>query len=817
MLRHYFKTGLRNLLRERSYAAINLTGLSVGAAAVILIFLFVRDEWTHDAFHSEHKRIYRAWVKEHYEGEVFFNTVTPFVLAPTLADNFPEIERVAQYVVTGNLVRRGEFSDQEAVHVATPSFLELFDFPLSEGDAATALSDPNHLLLTPAMAAKYFGGADPFGQAIDLQMGAEWRQFQVAGLIAPAPGNSSIRFDFIIPFETLRQRFSERMFLSWTNVSPETYVLLRDGVDPRALEAKIAPVIDGQVAQIYEPGEYQVGLQPLTDIHLNNAFPAGIAVVSDWRYPYILSATALMILLLAGINYVTLALGRSVARAKEVGVRKVSGATRLQLMRQFWTETLLLTALAAGIGLLLAELVLPLFNDLAGKQLRIGYGLATILLLGGLTLLLGLAAGAYPALILSGFSPLKTMRGALGQPGRDRLPVLRGLVGFQFVLSIGLLTCVLVMLQQLRFLQNHNLGFDRDQMLTLRYSVSPSQSKPLHEIYREGLQKAELLRAELALEPGVKAVTTSSHTFGTPGWMRVGYTDPASNVFKRFFLQAVDYDYIPTMGIELAAGRNFSQESGVDAASALIVNETMARAFGWEDLLDQPLPAPFEQFRLTGIARDFNFSSLHSRVEPLAMAISQFPVREVISDLTFEDSPVPKITVKLAGGDVPAAIGAVGRAWKKVAPEQPFRFAFIDEALERQYQAERRLSAVLTLGAALAIFIAALGLFGIATLAAARRTKEIGVRKVLGAGVWDIVLLLNKSFTALVLAAAAVAALPAWLFMRQWLADFAYRVALSPLIFLAAGMAALFVAWAAVSFQSLKAAAQNPADSLRSE
>jgi putative ABC transport system permease protein len=337
------------------------------------------------------------------------------------------------------------------------------------------------------------------------------------------------------------------------------------------------------------------------------------------------------------------------------------------------------------------------------------------------------------------------------------------------------------------------------------------------DIYQEGLQRAELLRNELADDESVLAVTASSHTLGVPGWARVGYIDPATDKLRWNRLLACDEQFLPLMGIDLVAGRNFSSAVGTDAAAALIVNQTMARDYGWEGFIDQPLPAPFNEFRLIGIVKDFHFTSLHSEVEPLAITMNLRGVLSVMSDMTFGESPNPKMTIKLAGGDIPAAIQAVETAWKNISPEQPFNFAFVDEALDAQYRSEQRLSRGLSVATLLAIFIAALGLFGIATLTTARRTKEIGVRKVMGATVWDIVLLLNRSISGLVLIATLIAAPLAWLLMRQWLSDFAYRVGISPLILIGAGVLALLIAWLAVSYQSLRAARTNPVEALRYE
>lgn len=818
MLRNYLKIAVRNLFKEKLYSSINLVGLSVGMAVAVLIMLYVREEWSFDQFHSKSDRIYRTWVKEHYEGELFFNTSTPFILGRELEANFPEVEAVARYFPINELVKNGEFSDQENIHLVSPDFLHVFDFELLHGgDSKTVIADLNSVVLTPEVARKYFGYDAPIGEALSIQVSGAWQEFQVAGIVEKAPSNSSIQYDMMIAFGHVKNLASERARNSWTNVNPETYVLLQEGAEIEALDAKVKPYIDQQVAKLYEPGEYIVGFQPLADIHLNNDIPLGYAAVSDGRYPYILSAIALLILLLAAINFVTLSVGRSVSRAKEVGVRKVSGATRLQLMQQFWSEAIVLSFLAMGLGLLITELLLPIFNELADKQLVFQYSWQNIGFLAGLVLFLGLASGIYPALVISGFSPINALKDMVNRLGTGKHLVLRSLVGAQFVLSIGLIVCTFIMQGQMRFLQQKNLGYDKEQMLVLPYSATPTMEKGFVDIYEEGLQKAELLQQELRDNSNVLGLATSTHTFGTPGWMQLGYTDPASQKFRQFFFNAVDYNYIPTLGVELVDGRNFSEAIGTDATSAVIMNETMAQLYGLENGIGQQLPKPFEQFELIGIAKDFNFASLHTEVEPLIMGIAPTGVMEFCSDLSYNDTPTPKMTIKIAGNDVQRTIKSIQEAWKTVAPDQPFDFTFVDQALDNQYRAEDRLSQILTLATMLAIFIACLGLFGIATLTTARRIKEIGIRKVLGASAFDIVVLLNKNFAWMVLAASLIAAPLSYYFMQEWLTDFAYQISINPLIFVLATVLALVVAWLAVSYHSLRAALSNPVKALKYE
>ncbi|MCO6490828.1 MAG: ABC transporter permease [Phaeodactylibacter sp.] len=817
MLKNYLKIALRNLLREKLYSTINILGLGIGVAVALLLGLYAREEWSFDSFHSKKDRIHRVWVKEHYQGEVFFNTVTPVVLAGVLENNFPEVEATLQYIQVNNLVKKGSDVSQEPMHVVTPSLFEVFDFELLEGKPAEALDGLRKVVLTPAAARKYFGDGPALGQALSIQLNGQWEEFTVSGIIREAPANSSIQYNMLIPYENMKTLFPERALTSWTFVYPETYVLLKEGVGAQALQEKMAPVIDEQVVRIYKAGEYVVGLQPLTDIHLNNDFPQGIAAVSDHRYPMILGGIALLVLLLGVVNFVILAIGRSVSRAKEVGVRRVAGAMRGQLMQQFWSESVVVTLLAVVLGVLLAQLCVPAFNLIAGKALSIPYTLSSLALFISGGLALGLLAGAYPALVVSGFSPLRAIKGMITKIGRGRQMLLRGLVSFQFVLSLCLIICTMVMAFQLRYLQQKNLGFDKEQVVILPYQATPTADYGIGSIFADGREVESRLRQEFNGEQAILGVTASAHAVGAPGWTTLGYTDPSTQQYRDFSFNAVGDNYLEVMGIGLAAGRSFSQDIASDREKAVLINESMADAFGWRGLVGQQLPPPFETLQLIGIAKDFHFHSLHTRIEPLMIGMNLAGVVRAVSDMNYEDLPIPKIAVRLRGDDVPAAMERVREAWSRAAPGQPFDFAFLDDALDAQYRAEQHLSSVLSWATGLAILIACLGLFGIATLTTARRTKEIGVRKVLGASVAQLVLTLNRPVTLMVLLASAIAAPIAYLLMQRWLQGFAFRVTINPAWFLLAAALALVLAWLSVSWQSVKAARGNPVEALRYE
>lgn len=815
MFKNYFKIAFRHLLKERRYTFINLTGLAIGVAVALLMFLFVKEEWTYDHFHTKADQIYRVWVKEHYQGEIFFNTVTPYILGRELADNFPEIEAVPRYIVINYAVREGDLTEQEAIHLANPDFFEAFDFEAIAGDPAQSLTDLRKTVITKPLAKKYFGEEDPMGKTLSIQLNDGWEAFEVGAVLENPPTNSSLQFSLLIPYDNIKSFVSERTRNHWQVVAPETYILLKEGQSLEALSAKVRTHIDGKVEGIYEPGEYEVGFQPLKDIHLNSDIPVGTVPVSDGRYPYIMGGVAVLILLLAGINFVTLAVGRSVTRAKEVGVRKVSGANRQQLMMQFWSEAILISVGAVAVGVVVAKIILPYFNTMAGKSLVIEFSLLTIIGLLTFGVVLGLLAGIYPALVTSGYAPKLAFQDVVSSLGTRKNLVLRGLIGFQFVLSVVLIASTLIMQKQLSFIQNANLGFDKEQVLSFPYNPVRSPDKNFSDMYQEGVQQAEILEQELEKNPNVLEVATSSHAFGVAGWMQLGYTDPGQK-FRWFTKLTVDADFLPMMGVELESGRYFSREVGADSRTAVVINRAMADLYGIQEAEEQ-MPTPFEGFHLIGITEDFNYSSLHNAVEPLMISMDPTAINRVVSDVSYSDSPMTKISIKLKGDHLANTVEGIKTAWEKVAPEQEFNFAFVDENLDRMYRAEMRLGTVMKWATILAIFIASMGLFGMATLILARKTKEIGVRKVLGASPMDILVLLNKPFTWMVLIANLIGAPIAYYFMQNWLADFAYRTNVSVLLFVVVGLIALLIAWFAVSWQAIRATRLNPVEALRYE
>jgi putative ABC transport system permease protein len=811
MIRNYLKITLRNLARTKLYSTINIVGLSIGVTTVILLMLFVKDEWSFDQFHQNHDRIYRAWVKEHFQGEVFFNSISPYVLGDELKDNFPAFENVVRYMTIGSQVKKGEFSEQEEIHIVENGFFEMFNFPVLAGKVDEMLSGVHQVVITEEMGLKYFNDSSPIGQIVKLQLNGDWIDFTVSGIVEKAPSNSSIQYDFILPLENMKTVTSEGGRTSWTIVNVETYVMTKPGVDIEQLSKEVAPFIDDRVAGIYEAGEYIVGFQPITDIHLNKGVPVGLVQVSDARYPKILGWVALLILLLGAINFTTLAVGRSVSRAKEVGVRKVNGATRQQLIGQFFSESIFVSTISVLMGGVLAKILLPFFNQVAEKSLSFHMSFENIIFLAALALVTGTVSGIYPAIVQSGFKPIRSLRGKTSKSGSQKHWVLKGLVVSQFVLSSVLIVCTLIMGQQLGFLQSQNLGFEKKHQLIIPFTQS---GRGLADEIEKGKQIAQRLRNELGGNTDFSGFSMSTHTFGAPGWSEIGYSEEGSEQYSKFKANEVDEEFVALYQLEIKEGRNLSKDM-IGSGKYVVVNEAYQKLFDVQ--VGEPMQPPFKEYTVLGIMADFHFESLHNKISPLVLTNDIVGLIRTGGDYSFEDFPNPKISAKIVGANIPIAISSLKKVWERIAPEQAFEFSFVDDNLNRQYRAEARLSFILRIATGLAILIACMGLFGIASLSISQRTKEIGVRKVLGASAHGIFGMLSKEFIILAAIALVIAAPIAFYLMREWLQDFAYNIGVKWWIFVIAGGLLILITLITVSYQSIRAAMHNPADSLRTE
>lgn len=817
MLQNYLKIAFRSLWRNKIHSLINILGLSLGIACCVLIVLFVKDEWTFDTFHAKADRIYRVYVKENWgENQEFFNTVTPFPMGPTLQENFEEVEAHVRINTIGTEVKVGDTQFSETITVIGKDFFTVFDFESVQGNGHAALQEQTGIVLTESQAKKYFGEATALNKIIGIQLGETFEEFEVKAVVKDVPTNSSIQFTLLISDLNYTKLYSQQTLTSgWFNVTPETYVLLREGTTSSSLEQKFPPVFKSIIGEEeFNQSKYTTGLQPLTSIHLDTSFPVGMAPVSNPRYAFILAAIALLILVVACINFVTLSIGRSLKRAKEVGIRKVVGAVRSQLIVQFIGEASITTIFALSIGVLTAVLYLPLFNDLSGKQLVFPFDAFLAITVLALIIIIGLIAGSYPAFVLSSFKPITILKGSL-QAGSTRQTMRKVLVGVQLVLSIFLISSTLIMQEQLSYLQNKNLGFNKEQLAVIPLSIPRVGRLP--ERVQKGFELAEQFKTELSKLPGVQAVCVSSHDFGNGDWTNVGFTDD-KNVYRNFNMNVVDDEYLPMMSMELVAGRNFSDANASDKRRSVLVNEAFAKEYGWHNAVGKKIPgANFPDHEIIGVVKDFNYASLYTKIQPLAIVQNPVIILSGIENINFNNSPLPKLLVRLRPGDMMKTLDDVKGVWSTIAEGEEFTFSFVDQAMAAQYRSDINLGKIVNIATLLAILIGSLGLYGLASLAMQNRLKEISIRKVLGATEQSLLIMLSKEYVYLIAICLVVSVPATWYLMQQWLQSFEYKTSISVYMFLAAGGISLLIAVFTISYQAIKAAWAQPAETLKCE
>jgi len=806
MFINYLKITLRNTLRHKGHAAINLAGLAVSIACCMVIFIHIQDELSFDRFHANAARIYRVtrdWKRAEGGGTLAANT--PAAVGPNLTAEYPAVEKFArvmfphpQSVLVGNGQSRFY---EEGFYWADSTFFDIFSFKLKRGHAHTALVEANSLVLTESMARKYFGDQDPMGRTLTIET---WSRddYKITGILAEVPHNSHLQFNFLGSVRGADQRYAYAYSGEgqWTNSLGYTYVLLRNGASAKELEAQLASFGERHLGEFarHRGFEPDFKLQPLADIYLHSNLNVEAGPTSDITYVYLFAVIAALILIIASINYMNLATARSARRGREVGLRKVLGAQRSALVLQFIGESLLMCFAALLLATTVAELMLPIFNSLSGKSLEFDYSqhphlfFVFICIAGGV----GLMAGSYPAFVLSALRPVATLKGEL-KSGRLGLLLRRALITIQFTASIILIVATIVVMKQLAFVRSQPLGFDQNQVAII----------PIRD--GEMRRHTESLKQEFLESPSIVSVSAAA---GVPGRtmlvdgfpVRPAGADGSAQIPMQ--IVGVDYDFFKTLDVKLMDGRFFQKEMRKDSASAFIINESAAKAWGWDVPIGERLELVMDDGKkgvIIGIVQDFHFASLHEKVEPMVFHI--WPQRYSC------------FAVKMRAGDIPESMAFLRTTWSRMLPHRPFEFFFLDEEFDRQYAKDERVGKIFGYAATLAIFVAGLGLFGLAAFMAEQRTKEIGVRKVLGASVAGIVGLLSKDFIKLVLIANVVAWPVAYFAMNRWLQNFAYRLDLGWWVFALAGGLALVIALLTVSTQAIKAALANPVEALRYE
>lgn len=793
MFRNFFKIALRNLWKHKVFSFINILGLTVGMTACFLIFMYVRFELSYDAFHSKADRIYRVVADLKTPSDLIHTSGPAWAVPPNIKRDFPEVEQFVR--VSGNsfLIRRGDLKFQEEKSAyADSSFFKVFDFKLLKGDPNTALSAPLSIVLTEDAVKKYFGKEDPMGQT--LLFTGEGLSAKVTGVLQNMPENSQIEADMLVSMSTLTKNFNPGLDEQWSNYGSSAYVLLKPGTNPESLVKKFPAFLEKR------NGEEMKQIQMYPTLQLERLREVYLYSTRDGQKTgninnvYIFSIIAVFILVIACINFVNLTTARSAERAKEVGIRKVVGALKGQLASQFVGESVIICLFAFVLTFISTWLLTPLFNQLAGKTIidglsaQMSYTLVLLAAAAGI----GLIAGFYPALVLSSFQPITVLKGRFSTGTKGNF-LRKGLVVIQFSISIALIIGTLIVYRQMNYMRSQKLGFDKDHMLVVETNGDPAK---------------DAFKQSLLGMPAVKSAALSSSVpgSGNPGAYSEIENKKGDLQIANLDLYFVDFDYIPHYKMEMVAGRPFSRDFITDTTQAMVLNERAVKLFGYSSP-QEAVGRKFKQWgregKIIGVVKDFHFRSLQEEIKPLSMRI--------------EPGGCNLVSINVAGTNLPSTLAAIESKWKIAVPNRPFTYFFLDEFFDRQYRAEVRFGNLFLYFAILAIFISCLGLLGLASYSTFQRTREIGIRKVMGASVSGIVHLLSKEFMLLLIVAFFIASPLAWYVMNSWLQDFSYRLPISWWIFLVAGVIAIIVALLTVSFQAIKAAVANPVNSLRTE
>ncbi len=796
MLRNHFKIAWRNLVRGKTYSIINVLGLAVGIACCLIILLYIGKELSYDSFHKNGNRIYRISLTLKNNDEWSTVAWAPGPVGPALKSVIPEVANMAQLSSPGSetIVERKDLKIYEPGFVyASPSLFELFDFPVLSGDAVRSLKAPYNVVLSESMAAKYFSNEDPLGGTLVINNG---HPYTVTGVFKDIPDNSHIRFDFVASLESLYASGLERE--NWSAGGAHTYVLLEEQGDQETFEAKLDEFRDKYMAG---PFNIEKGKEPsialtatrLADIHLYSNASSELIPQGDITYVYIFSAIAFLILLIACINYINMATARAVTRAREVGIRKVSGARRIELIRQYLSESFLFVTISLFIALIIAELFLPTINNIMHRAMVINWTDPFLFaMFGGLWLAVGLGAGAYPALYLSGFNPVRTLKSVERVQSRGVLR--KVLITFQLAVSIMLIACMLVIRNQIELIRESRPGFNQAQVIMI-----PTRN----EI---GIAYARF-RERLLRHKGIASVTTSSFEPGEPGLITFFSAKDIEGLTgeEMIVMDGINagFDFEKTFELHVVQGRSFDEAFTTDLGQAVMVNEAAVRRFGWKEPVGKTINRGETLKRVVGVVEDFHYKSLKEEIVPLI--------------ITPTDKACRFIAIRLTAGDIPSALKQVQSAWNDIFPQLPFTYSFLDESFDALYRTELRFTILITVFSLLAIFVACLGLLGLSAFMAELRTKEIGIRKVLGATVENIVTLLTKDFLKWVGLGLIIAIPCAHYAMSHWLQTFKYKVEIGAGIYLGAGAIAFILVLLTTSWQSIQTALMNPVDTLRNE
>jgi putative ABC transport system permease protein len=790
MFKNYFRTALRNLWKNKGFSLINIMGLALGLACSLLIMLWVNDEYHIDAFHKNKSQLYSVYQRVYRDGDVDAWHGGPGMMADEMKRVLPEVRYATNYA--WNNLYTFEANNKiikESGNYAGQDFFKMFSYPLLEGNAITALQSPLDIAVSKKMAEEFFGSAEEaIGKTIRYQ---NHKDLKITGVFDNVPKNSTAQFDYILNWQTFLE--DNEWAKDWTNNGPTCYIMLREGTDAKAFEKKIARFLDTYNKEQTPHFYRRLGIERYSDVYLHSGFDKrGNISGGRIRYAELFSVIAIFILLIACINFMNLTTARSIKRAKEIGVRKVVGAMRLALVRQFIGEALFITAIAIAISFALITIALPEFNQLTGKDIQIPFNnISFWLSVAGLLLVTGFISGSYPALYLSSFKPARVLKG-LPKFSIRALWFRKGLVVFQFTLSIMLIIGTIIVSRQVNYIQTLNLGYDRENLiyvpldgdLTAKYTLFKNQALNM---------------------PGIKDVSriTDNPTDINNGTSGVEWKGKDPNKVIDFTYAGVGYDFVKTMRLQLASGRDFSNSFATDSAGYLL-NESAAKIMGFNDPVSKTITFWRQPGTIIGVLKDFHFNSMHQQIKPLILRLG-------------ENVDWGMAMIRTQGGKTKEALAGLEKICKELNPKFPFTYQFSDEEYAKLYKNEQVIGQLANYFAFLAIFISCLGLLGLVMFTAEQRTKEFGIRKVLGASPVTLFALLSREFLLLVFVALVIASPLAWLAMNSWLRDYAYKIGISWWMFVAAGSAALLIALLTVSFQAIKAAITNPVKSLRTE
>lgn len=789
MFRNYVKVALRSLAKQKVHAVINIFGLAIGIACCIMIYLFVRDETTYDAFHEQKDRIYCAvQTFQSSDGTATYTRSIPNPGGPALKSAYPQVQEFVRLWDYQTAVRGDGHPQIEQLTFVDPAFLRVFTFPLAAGDAGNALGDIGSLVITESAAKRYFGSDDPLGRTLSVKLGEEFQPFTVSGVARDVPANSSIHFSFLLPLERARDVMGEDFLTSRKGERSVTYVLL----DDKSNAAPLAAQMNSVMGHIVDTSFFKHTIYPLTSLHLDKSCLLIVDGTSDPLYSYLLTGLGLLVLLIACVNFMNLSVASSAVRVKEIGVRQVVGARRIQLLGQFWSEGLILSLLALLIGIVLTELLLPTFNSLTGKRLTLDIynNVGNLAALGGICLLTGLIAGSYPAILLSRLRPVGILTRRLKIGGANFIT--RLLIVGQFSATIFLVMGAVVMANQLDYMKNKDLGFDDEQLIFVRLRTEDNE------------QLLARFKNEIQQHPSVISTTATDAALG--GSHMTSCTMTRDGQEERMSVFRVDADYLKTVGVRLRAGRNFSETMPTDKTQGVLVNEALVRAMN----LDQPVGQSLsfclrdEPSTILGVVEDFHYWSMRYTIGPVVFHMD-------------DSSPIRYFNIRLGPDDLPATLAFLKEKWEDVAPGLPFEYSFVNEQFDIQYRKDERWNSIISSTGALAILISCMGLFAMSALTTGRRSKEIGIRKIHGASANTVVRLISREFVVLVLLASCIAWPVGYWIMGRWLENFVYRINIGPQAFIVSSAVALGVALISISYQIIKAANANPVDVLKYE